>query len=90
MHRARRPWRRPNCRRIIPTVDEALQANLLAWCRSERERALPQTEFFTAQGAKLMVQQAGSPPQDITEQTIADYRRTVAEMERILADHLTH
>jgi hypothetical protein len=37
-----------------------------------------------------MVQQAGLPPQDITEQTIADYRRTVAEMERILADHLTH
>ncbi len=60
-----------------PEWEQAIRDHI-AWCRGERDSALAQIAFFTTGGAKALIQDGDTPPQDITE-GVLKHGRAVAE-----------
>jgi hypothetical protein len=57
----------------------------IAWCRAERDAALAQIAFFTTGGAKALIQNGDTPPQDITEGVLKHGRAVAEKMGSIIA-----
>jgi hypothetical protein len=66
------------------TQDRPTQ-ELADWCRRERDAALRQIDFFTAQGVRALLQPPDGAPQDITDRVLAHQEEVAAMMERIAA-----
>ncbi len=58
---------------------------LLEWCRNERDEALKSIEFWSQPGRAIQIGSIGQNLQDVTENHIADLKRIVADMEKIIA-----
>jgi hypothetical protein len=59
--------------------------NLLAWCQRERASLQRQLELMEAGIMRTGEHRAGSPPRDTTTESIDRVRRSIAELDEILA-----
>lgn len=64
---------------------QAAIADHVQWCEGQREQALAQIDMYTNGGSRLSVSHGPGPLVDITDETVADHRRVVADMDRIIA-----
>lgn len=65
---------------------EQVKAEFIAWCRNERASALDGIDAVETRYMRLHSQTAGSPMVDITDSHVANLRRIIAEMDRLIAD----
>lgn len=58
---------------------------LLEWCRHERDEALKSIEFWSQPGRAIQIGSIGQNLQDVTESHVADLKKIVEDMDRIIA-----
>jgi len=66
---------------------EQTTADFIAWCLKERADAVDGVEAIEMRHMKLFSQSEGAPMTDITPSHLANFRRIIADMDRLIAEH---